>query len=447
MKFQYIPNFDSSKKSDDDYFTIFVDLDGSVSEKKKHVHYYNIHSKELYKSLKKIGKQFDSTLDLYETPHFVIELSSGLIEHHDKTVIQHIIWKFLKHFLPWEHKENCTIIITHASNKSIDVIADFVVQADKIRDARILAMAPANLAYPSIMCDHFKKLFSAIPHTRVNVINYAQLKKQKFGLILAVGESAENKPEMLVIERRARGSNKNRKTICLVGKGITFYTGGLSIKSNRSMVDMKYDKIGAIYSSYALAHLLENPKYNHIHFIGIFPFAENAVSGKAIHPGDVVTSYLGKTVEITDPDAEGRLILADAFAYSRKFNPDLIIDIATLTGHAEDINCWHHGYYYAVPAPLKEAVEKISYDIGEPMLPMPTWDFHDDVLESEVADFANDPMDCSDAYTATLFMKQFVPPKAEWFHIDLTHEFDGHVPHGNGIRTVISIVEWWLSNK
>jgi leucyl aminopeptidase len=443
MKFEYKPTFDTSNKNQDkDYFTIFVNLDSNEKNKPAH---YNINSKELYKSLKKFGKQFDSTLELYETPHFVIHLGDSLVENKDKHITQHIIWKFLKHFLPWEHKEGTTIIITHTSNKSYDVIADFIEQANKIRDARLLAMAPANIAYPSMMADHFKKIFTKIPNTHANIITYEQLKKHKFGLILAVGESAEHKPEMLVIERRA--NVRSAKTVCIVGKGITFDTGGLSIKSNSSMVDMKYDKIGAIYSSYALAHMLEDKRYNHINFVGIFPFAENAVSGKAIHPGDVVTSYLGKTVEITDPDAEGRLILADAFAYSHKFKPDLIVDIATLTGHAENINCWHHGYYYAVPAPLKEAVEKTSFDIGDPMLPMPTWDHHDDVLESEVADFVNDPINCSDAYTATLFMKQFVPAKAEWLHIDLTHEFDGHVPHGNGIRTVISIVEWWLSNK
>jgi leucyl aminopeptidase len=94
---------------------------------------------------------------------------------------------------------------------------------------------------------------------------------------------------------------------------------------------------------------------------------------------------------------------------------------------------------------LKNAVEKITYDIGEAMLPMPTWDDHDDILESTVADLVNDAMKCSDAYTAALFMKQFLPKNTDWLHIDLSHEFDDHVPHGNGIRTIISTVKWWVN--
>jgi leucyl aminopeptidase len=93
---------------------------------------------------------------------------------------------------------------------------------------------------------------------------------------------------------------------------------------------------------------------------------------------------------------------------------------------------------------MKLAVEKLSYAIGEPMVPMPTWNDHDDVLESEVADFANSPHTCEDAYTATLFMKQFIPSGADWVHIDLSHEFDKHVPRGSGIRTIIETAEWWI---
>ena len=437
MKILYKPHFVNSNK---DYYTISIILDNI----KTNHNAYHINSNKIVSDLKNISKRLSSTLETIDANHFIIHLSQSIVDLKETTKIQHILWKILKQFLPWKHNKDTTVIITHDNTTHYKIINDFVKIAEKIRDARLIAMTPANIAYPSNMINHFKEVFENIKNTKVTVINYNELKKKALNLILAVGDSAQHKPEMLIIERYG---NKNKPTICIVGKGITFDSGGLSIKGISSMMDMKFDKIGACYGAYSLAHLIEIDDYKDYNFIGIFPFAENAVSSTAVHPGDVIKSYLGKTVEITDPDAEGRLILADAFGYSHKFKPNLIIDIATLTGHAESINCWHHGYYYAVPDTLKNTVEKLSYDIGEPMLPMPTWNDHDDVLDSEVADLANDPRNCSDAFTATLFMKQFIPKNTDWLHIDLSHEFDNHVPHGNGIRTIISVAEWWINNK
>jgi leucyl aminopeptidase len=448
MKLKYIPHFIKTAK---EYYTIFVTLDDTKIDHNA----YHIHSKKLVSDLKTITKRLSSTLDTIDVNHFIIHLSDKIVElgnsskKEDISMMQHIIWKLLKQFLPWKHDPETTIIITHNDSKEHKEIANFIKLTEKMRDARLLAMTPANLAYPANIVQHFKEVFSTISGARTSVINYTKLKKDGFNLILAVGESAVHKPELLIVERAAAKGSKTKKTktVCIIGKGITFDSGGLSIKGIRDMMDMKFDKIGACYGAYALAHLMENNDYDNIRFIGIFPFAENAVSDRAVHPGDVIKSYMGKTVEITDPDAEGRLILADAFGYAHKFHPDLIIDIATLTGHAESINCWHKGYYYATPNDLKAAVEKLSYDIGEPMLPMPTWDNHDDILESTVADLVNDSRECSDAFTATLFMKQFIPDGTEWLHIDLAHEFDKHVPQGNGIRTIVATAEWWINNK
>jgi leucyl aminopeptidase len=182
----------------------------------------------------------------------------------------------------------------------------------------------------------------------------------------------------------------------------------------------------------------------HISFIGCFPLAENAVSDKALRPGDIVQSRIGLSVEISNPDAEGRLILADAFSifHEKQYRPDMIIDIATLTGHASSINCWHAGYFYANDVKLKDTVEKITEEIGERMIAMPMWDDYDDVLKSNVADITNSPLHCSDAFVAARFLSAFVPKDVQWVHIDLAHEVDNKtVPVGNGIRSIISIVE------
>jgi len=442
MKFEYKPAYKNNTK---DYYTIFVTLDKKDAFDSHHEGYH-LHSKKLVSDLKKLMVRLYATLETISAKHFILHLSQTIIDLEDIHMMQHIIWKFLKKFLPWEHGPETTIIITHEDKKEDAPLKEFITLCENIRDARLLAMAPANLAYPALLVKHFKTLFSKIPRTHVKVINHIGLKKQGLNLILAIGDSAVNKPELLIVERKPKSVTAHTKKICIVGKGITFDTGGLSVKGIRDMIDMKFDKTGAVYGGYSLIHLLEDKDFDHIHFIGIFPYAENALSGRAVHPGDVIKSYIGKTVEITDPDAEGRLVLADAFGYAHKYKPDLIVDIATLTGHAEGINCWHNGYYYAIPERLKIAVEKLSYAIGDPMLPMPTWDDHDDILESDVADLVNDPRNCSDAFTATLFMKQFIPSGTEWLHIDLSHEFDEHVPRGNGIRTIIETVRWWVDD-
>ena len=193
-----------------------------------------------------------------------------------------------------------------------------------------------------------------------------------------------------------------------------------------------------------MMHIMDDPNWNHVHLIGVFPFAENAISDKAYRPGDVFKSVIGKTVEIANPDAEGRLILADAFGHLHKMvkSPDLVIDIATLTGHAESISCWHCGYFYATPDHLRYDIEKLSDDIGERMIAMPTWDDYGNALKSNVADLSNSPTDCGDAQVAAMFLKEFLPPKTKaWVHIDLAHETDGGIPHGNGIRTIITTVD------
>jgi leucyl aminopeptidase len=438
MKIKYVPNF---KKTGTEFYTIKIILNGNRNEHDA----FHINTKTFIQDIKKSKKRLISVLETIDTKNYIVNLSQSIINLENVTTIQNIIWQFLKSFLPWKHEVDTCVYLTHDGEKTHNNIVEIISQIEKIRDARILAMTPANLAFPSAMTNHFKDIFSKVPNIKIDIFDHKTLKKKGFELILAIGNSASNKPQMMIIERK--GKNSNSPKICIVGKGITFDTGGLAIKSVRNMIDMKFDKIGAIYGSYALLHLLEDPMYKDYTFIGLFPFAENAVSSHATRPGDVYKSYLGKTVEITDPDAEGRLVLADAFGYCHKYKPDLIVDIATLTGHADSINCWHHGYYYATPDILKDAVEKITYEIGEAMLPMPTWTDHDDILESNVADLVNDPINCSDAFTAALFLKQFIPKNTDWLHIDLSHEFDNHIPRGNGIQTIISVIRYWIEHN
>lgn len=375
--------------------------------------------------------------------HVVLSISDGLLNEPDdlSNILSNLVRSF---FFNIYREKKSSITVTHSGTKEILLVKDIVSMVQKIQAARIMSMLPANEGTPERMVQRIKKLFQKVPKVHARVFSRDMLYRKKFQLIRAVGEGAMNPPCMLVIERMV---SPKQPTICILGKGITFDSGGLSLKPYSSIRKMKFDKIGAVNASMALLHLLEDPSLAHINFVGVFPFAENAVSEKSVHPGDVVQSYLGKTVEIIDPDAEGRLILADALGFVHKYHPSLIIDIATLTGHAEKINCWHYGYYYATPDTLKISFEHLTNDIGERMIPMPTWDDYKDILKSSVADLINSPPKCSDAFVAALFLKEFVPPQSDWIHIDVTHEFDGNVPKGNGIRSMISVVREYCAKK
>jgi len=371
----------------------------------------------------------------------IIVIADSLLT--DEDILEHILSVMIRYINKNVFKKQVPITITHTGSKKYDFIIKLISLIEKVQLARQLSMLPANKGTPMVMANTLKKLFKGKAKSFIYDSSY--LHKHKFGLIEAVGKSAENPPSMLIIEKII---NPKYPTICIIGKGITFDSGGLSLKSYKHIINMKYDKIGAVNGCLALLQLIElNLKSN---LIGVFPFAENAVSDRAYRPGDVYTSYLGKTVEITDPDAEGRLILADAIAYAHKYKPDLIIDIATLTGHANSINCWHNGYYFTNSESLKIHVEKRTDEIGERMLPMPTWTEYSSVLQSTVADLVNSPNGkCSDAFVAALFLNEFIPTESDWLHIDLAHEYNTklNIPNGTGIRTIVHIVQDYLMKK
>lgn len=335
-------------------------------------------------------------------------------------------------------------VIGHADTTFKRGISNVVERVKKVYAGKILALYPANVATPTMLCDLLGRAFQEVG-ADVMVLGAAELHDHGFGLITGVGDSATNPPKLLVVRRAPH--SRGGKRIGIVGKGVTFDSGGLAIKPFKHMHDMKFDKIGAIYSCMVLMYFLENRAYDKHDFIGVFPFVENAVSGRALRPGDVVKSFSGKTVEILNPDAEGRLVLADALSYIQKYDLDFVLDMATLTGHASDISCWHAGMFYTHTPDLVSVVRDISNDIGERMLDMPYWPDQKSVLQSDVADLVNSPLKCSDSTVAAMFIDAFVDKKLPWVHVDLAHEIDTALPNGNGIRTAIRVIEYVLAKK
>jgi leucyl aminopeptidase len=250
---------------------------------------------------------------------------------------------------------------------------------------------------------------------KVTVLNETFLKNNHFGALLAVAAGSESKPRLLVLEYRPRNA---RKTIALVGKGVTFDSGGINIKPTDGLKDMKIDMSGAaaVAASLIAATRLK-PKMN---VVGLIPLVENMPSGSATRPGDIVRSYSGRTVEIGNTDAEGRLILIDAMAYAiQKYKPHTLIDLATLTGACMVALGEKIAGVFSQDPILSDAIVQAGQKTHERCWPLPLPQDYIENLKSEGADISN--MSSSrygGAVTAALFLSEFVG-RTRWAHIDI----------------------------
>ena len=250
---------------------------------------------------------------------------------------------------------------------------------------------------------------------KTQILKESQLKQQKFGAMLSVSAGSQSKPSLLILEHRPRGA---KKTIALIGKGVTFDSGGLNIKTGGSMSDMKSDMSGAAAvaaTMIALAAL--KPKLN---VIGAIPLVENMPSGKATRPGDIVRSYAGKTIEIGNTDAEGRLILIDAMAYvAKKYKPQTMIDLATLTGACVVALGEKIAAVFSNDDNLAASLVASGEKTHERCWHMPLPDDYKELLKSDFADMNNiSSTRWGGAITAALFLSEFAGD-TNWAHIDI----------------------------
>lgn len=307
--------------------------------------------------------------------------------------------------------------------------------------ARNLQMLPANVCTPSYLAQIARDLGTAYGF-RVTVLNRAQIEKAGLHALLAVAQGSQEDPRFIVMEYRGAGSTA---PICLVGKGVTFDSGGISIKPALNMEEMKYDMSGAaavLGTFEALGQL--QPTAN---VVGLIPATENLPSGTATRPGDVVRGHLGKTIEIVNTDAEGRLILCDALSYARKFKPQCVIDAATLTG-AVVIGLGHHATgLMGNDDQLIEEVRAAGARAGERCWPLPLWDEYREQIKSDIADVKNVGGRAAGSITAGWFLREFVDG-FPWAHLDIagTAYTDSAQPHmakgptGCGVRLFAEFV-------
>lgn len=318
--------------------------------------------------------------------------------------------------------------------------------------ARDLSNEPANALPPAALAHAAQRMAREVG-LRCQVLGVDALKKHKMEAILAVGSGSANSPRLIVLEHnrpsaKAR-STRRRPTICLVGKGITFDSGGISIKPSAGMADMKHDMSGAAAVAGAMraVALLNLP----LHVVGVIGSAENMPSGTAYRPGDVVSSMSGKTIEVLNTDAEGRVVLADALYYAAtQFDPDAVVDLATLTGACVvALGRWSSGLF-GNDDTLVERIRRSGESTAERVWPMPLWDDHREHVKGQVGDVKNVGGRDAGASTAAAFLSHFVNGKP-WAHLDIaaTGWTEKATPiqsvgaTGVGVRLLVDLLQNW----
>ncbi|RAP32679.1 leucyl aminopeptidase [Candidatus Marinamargulisbacteria bacterium SCGC AG-410-N11] len=349
---------------------------------------------------------------------------------------------------PLSNIENINILSSSPSNKSFQAaLSKGCIIATAVNEARNLANTPANELTPKQVTEYAKDMFQKDKLIDLSIITPNKAHQLGMNGLLNVGKGSENKPYCLVLKYMPI---KKKDPIAIIGKGVTFDSGGISIKPSRGMNSMKADMTGAaavISSMFAISEL--KPSLN---IMAIVPLAENMPAGNALKPGDVITAMNGKSIEVINTDAEGRLILADAICYAVKENAKLIIDIATLTG-ASLVALGELAA--AVIGNNDDEINqliKISQETGDRVWQLPNYDEFKDYLKSDVADIAN----CSEGRyggtcTAAKFLEQFVD-KTDWLHIDIasvmkTKKTQGDQVTGMSGSGVRNIVEFLLAKE
>lgn len=280
--------------------------------------------------------------------------------------------------------------------------------------ARDLVNEPPVTLTAETLADEFKKL-AKDSGFRIEVLNKAKIAALKMGGLIAVNKGSDIPPTFTIMEHKP-ARPRNKKPIVIVGKGVVYDTGGYNIKVGNGMETMKCDMAGAAVVG-ATMWAIAKAKLN-VHVIGIVPATDNKINGNGYVAGDVLTMYNGKTVEVLNTDAEGRLILADALSYAEKFAPGLVFDFATLTGAAAAAIGQYGIVTMGTAAPeVKKSLALSGMRIHERLAEFPFWDEYDDLIKSDVADIKNIGGPYGGAITAGKFLAHFV--NVPWMHFDI----------------------------
>lgn len=315
------------------------------------------------------------------------------------------------------------LFLLHIEAKSPAEMAQAVTEARAeaagVLYARQLVNTPANIATPDYLAKEAKSLAKKYGFT-CKVLDEKEIQKQGMGALWAIGKGSENPPRFIILEHRPKGKTL-KDPVVFVGKGISFDTGGISLKPPAKMHEMKGDMAGAAAVLGFFEALGNTPGKDDVpHLVGIVSSAENMPDGSAVRPGDVLTTLSGKTVEIQNTDAEGRMVLCDALTYAQKhWKPRALFDIATLTGACVVALGDFAAGVFTDDKKLRALVMDAAETTGDLFWPMPMWDSYDKNLTSNVADFSNMGPREGGAINAALFLRRFIEKGTPWAHLDI----------------------------
>ncbi len=295
--------------------------------------------------------------------------------------------------------------------------------AHEVNQCRELCNTPGGDMTPTTLANSAKIALKGTKAT-VKVLGVKEMQKLKMGAILGVGKGAEEEPKFIIIEYF--GGPKNEAPVVLAGKGVTFDTGGLNLKPTNSIYEMHMDMSGGAAVIHTLALVAKYKLKKNV--VGLIPAVENSVSGSSYRPGDILTSMSGKTIEVLDTDAEGRIILADALEYAKKYRPRLVVDVATLTGSALGTLGEIASAICSKDSKLTDLFQKLGEESGDYQWPLPLWDEYEEFTKGTFGDVANIPSSGNTRYAGAImgamFLYQFVKdtkgiPEYPWVHIDM----------------------------
>jgi leucyl aminopeptidase len=354
-------------------------------------------------------------------------------------------YQFLKYKTDSKDKVNTLKSINIISEKlDAKEIDEINIINDATLKARTLVNEPVCYLNAKMLSSEIEKMLKETT-VKTEVMNKAKIVALKMGGLLAVNKGSIDPPTFTILEWKPQKA-VNKYPLIFVGKGVVFDTGGLNIKTGKNMDDMKCDMSGAAAVAgtlYAIAKLKLN-----VHVIGLIPATDNRPGGNAYVPGDVIKMYNGKTVEIMSTDAEGRLILADALSYAQKYKPELVIDIASLTGAAHAAI----GKYGIVGMGAKsekemEQLKQCGNNVYERIAEFPFWEEYDELIKSNIADIKNLGGPYAGAITAGKFLHHFVD--YPWIHLDIAgpcyndsnDSYRGSAGTGVGVRLFVDFIK------
>ncbi|HYF13214.1 MAG TPA: leucyl aminopeptidase family protein [Candidatus Paceibacterota bacterium] len=340
------------------------------------------------------------------------------------------------------------VVILNAPKATRDGVERGIIIGKEINATRVLANTPGGDMTPKVLANAAKEAVKGA-RVKVSILDAAQMQKIGMGAVLGIAKGSTEEPQFIVMEYQ--GTAKSKKPVVLVGKGVTFDTGGLNIKPGDSMYEMHMDMSGgaAVIHAVALAAKLKL-KAN---VVGLVPAVENSPSGTSVRPGDILKSLSGKTIEILNTDAEGRVILADAITYAKRYNPKMIVDVATLTGAALIALGTHASAFMTNKDALIPALQTLGEESGDYVWPFPVWEEYEEMTKGTFGDIPNISTAGNSRYGGVIaggmFLREFAKDlDCPWVHIDMAPrmtanpgDFLAKGAVGAPVRLLLAIIE------